>query len=80
MNPHKRNHIIRSLKTGRGFKHGSWQAGIPTTDATALRMAERRRIAAQINHRTLDADRQPRTAKSAAEIQSNNILFWKKKQ
>lgn len=80
MNPHKRNHIIRSLKTGRGFKHGSWQAGIPTTDARAMRDAEKRRIAAQINNRTLDADRKPRTVKSAAEIQANNILFWKKKQ
>lgn len=78
MNPHRRNHIIKSLKTGRGFRHGSWQGGIPTTDAAALRMAEKRRIATQINHRTLDADRKPRTVKSPAEIQANNILFWKK--
>ena len=80
MNPHKRNHIIKSLKTGRGFKHGSWQAGIPTTDARAMRDAVKRRIAAQINNRTLDADRKARAVKTPAEIQANNILFWKKKQ
>ena len=78
MTPHKRNHIIKSLKTGRGFKHSSWQGGIPTTDAMAMRNAERQRLAAQINNRTLDADRKPRTVKSAAEIQASNILFWKK--
>ena len=78
MTPHKRNHIIKSLKTGRGFRHGSWQGGIPTTDARAMRDAEKRRLAAQINNRTLDADRNVRAVKSPAEIQANNILFWKK--
>lgn len=79
MNPHKRNHIIKSLKLGRGFKHGSWQDGIPTTDATALRMAVKRRIAAQINNRTLDADRKARTVKSAAEINETNKKYWESK-
>lgn len=79
MNPHKLNYIIKSLKSGRGFRHGSWQGGIPTTDARAMRDAEKRRIAAQICNRTLDSDRKPRTVKSAAEIQASNILFWKKK-
>lgn len=77
MNIHKRNQIIKALSTGRSFRHGSWQ-GIPTTDATALRMAEKRRLSAQISNPTLDADRKPRTVKSAADIQANNILFWKK--
>lgn len=78
MNIHKRNQIIKALSTGRSFRHGSWQ-GIPTTDARAMRDAEKRRISAQINNRTLDADCQPRTVKSAAEIQASNIIFWKKK-
>lgn len=78
MNPHKRNYIIKSLKTGQGFRHGSWQGGIPTTDARAMRDAEIRRLAAQICSRTLDADRKPRPAKTASEIQTSNILFWKK--
>jgi len=79
MTPHKRNHIIKSLKLGRGFRHGSWQGGIQTTDARAMRDAEKRRISFQICNRTLDADRKARTVKSAADIQASNILFWKKK-
>lgn len=77
MTPHKRNHII-SLKAGLGFRHGSWHGGIHTTDARAMRNAEKRRLAAQINNRTLDADRKPRTVKTPADINANNILFWKK--
>ena len=80
MNIHKRNQIIKALSTGRGFRHGSWQGGIPTTDATALRMAEKRRLSAQINRRTLTADRKPPMVKSAADLQASNIIFWKKKQ
>lgn len=77
MTPHKRNHII-SLKTGLGFKHGVI-SGVRTTDAQSFRMAEKRRIAAQICNRTLDSDRKARAAKTPAEIQASNILFWKKK-
>lgn len=77
MTPHKRNHII-SLKAGLGFKHGVI-SGVRTTDTQSFRMAEKRRIAAQINNRTLDADRKDRAVKTPAEIQASNILFWKKK-
>lgn len=78
MTPHKRNHII-SLKAGLGFKHGVI-SGVRTTDTQSFRMAEKRRLSAQINRRTLTADRKARTVKSAADIQASNILFWKKKQ
>ena len=77
MNPHKLNHII-SLKAGLGFKHGVI-SGVRTTDSRAMRNASLRRIAAQINNITLDADRKARTVKTPAEIQTTNILFWKKK-